>query len=339
MRNTDDLFVEPEENSYDFRERYLRIVDGYRMYRIVRAALDAGLFNYMDTLASAEDIARMAGTDPGMTGLVCDALVKAGFVENVGGMYRNTDSSRLYLSSLSGLSMKGTYDMIHKGLEAWDHVDEALRDGCFPIPEAPDRFYHSMTAFGEFSKGGFISALMNFIEDEWMVRGSKLLDVAGGHGLYSVAIASRYPGVEVHYFDRDVGARVAEDNFRKYGYDIPIHTGDYYAGDIPGTYNILVSSFNDSACKPELVSKIAGAVRPGGLVILRRYVIEVNDPIERVIQANIVRPKGSELRSGHRGQPPEERAEFERATAEYGFVPIKRESTDDGTEMIAYRVN
>ena len=306
---------------------------------ILRAALDARLFDFMTVPEKAEYIARRAGTDPEMTGLVCDALVGMGFAERIGDTYRNTDSANHYLVSVSGLSLKHTYDMIHGGLESWGHIGDALRDGNYRVPEDPDRFYRSMTAFGEFSKGGFIAVLMNFIEDDWMTPGSTVLDVAGGHGLYSIALASKYPDVEVHYFDRTAGERIAMDNFRKYGFDIPIHTGDYYAGEIPGTYDVLVSSFNDSACKAELVPKMAKAVRAGGMVILRRSVIEVNDPIERVIQANISRPEGTPIRSGHRGQPPEERVEFERAAAEYGFVPIKRESTDDGTEMIAYRVN
>ena len=139
---------------------------------ILRAALDARLFDFMTVPEKAEYIARRAGTDPEMTGLVCDALVGMGFAERIGNTYRNTDSANHYLVSVSGLSLKHTYDMIHGGLESWGHIGDALRDGNYRVPEDPDRFYRSMTAFGEFSKGGFIAVLMNFIEDDWMTPAS-----------------------------------------------------------------------------------------------------------------------------------------------------------------------
>ena len=339
MKDTSDLFIKPEEDSYDFRERYSEIADGYRRYMILRGALRLRLFDHMTELSSAEEISERAGTDPGMTELVCRSLAEMGFAEEICGKFRNTESSSLYMNSSSGLFLGSSFGLIDGSLKIWESLEDAVRLGNTPYSESPDRFYRSMTAFGHFSKGGFIAELADFIEDGWMLPGMTLTDVAGGHGLYCVALGSRYPHLKIRYFDRPAGAEVARDTFREYGTGFEILTGDYYSGAIPGGNDIIVSSFNDSACKPELVSKLRDALNPGGLIIIRRYVIEVTDPTERVIQANISRPEGAPLRTGRRGQPPEEREKFENEMKKAGFVAIKREKTNKGTEMAAYRLS
>ncbi|MBR4226345.1 MAG: hypothetical protein IKM91_00490 [Candidatus Methanomethylophilaceae archaeon] len=337
MKDVDGLFIRPGEDSFDFRERYSRIADGYRRYMILRGALETRLFDFMAEPSTAEEISERAGTDQLMTELVCEALTEMGFVEKAGGRFRSTDSSSLYMDSGSELYLGTSFDLIDASLRSWDSFEDAVRDGNTPYREDPDRFYRSMTAFGWFSKGGFIAELMDFIEDDWMLPGMRLLDVAGGHGLYCVAIKSRYPSLEVRYFDRKAGARVAADTFSEYGADVEILAGDYYAGEIPGGNDIVVSSFNDASCKPELVPKLRRALNPKGLAIVRRYVMEVQDPVERVIQANISRPEGSPFWTGRRGQPQEALESYDEAMEDAGMAAVKRERTANGTEMVAYR--
>lgn len=282
MRPTDDLFIEPEENSYDFRERYQKAADGYRRFTVLHTALEMGLFSHMNDWKSPEELADR-GFDPEIIGLICDILCEMGFLDNDNGRFRNGRGTSDYMDPSSPLYLGRTFRMIDEGLESFSDLSKAIKNGNAEPKADENRFLRSMTSFGDFSKGGFIRELLDYMNRLEFPDGTSILDVAGGHGLYSVAIKSRYPFCNVTYFDRFEGAEVARRFFRSYEADIPIMVGDYYKGDIPGVYDVLVSSFNDSACKPELVPKLHSAVRPGGRVILRRYYITVTDPPERML--------------------------------------------------------
>ena len=338
LKDTDDLFIRPEMDSYDFRETVQEVADGLRRYKCLKGAIDAGLFDSLTEWKGPDDLAE-CGFDKDIAGLVCDILTDMGFLESCDGRYRNTYGAGTYMVTSSPLYLGRTFTMIDDGMISCDRIGEALRKGRADCSPVPDRFYHSMTAFGDFSKGGFTRDLMDFIEDSDIPEGSSILDVAGGHGLYSIALKTRFPRSEVFYFDRPEGAKVAEDSFREYGVEIPILTGDYYKGDIPGTYDVLVSSFNDSACKPALVEKLRKALRPKGIAILRRYSITVLDPLERTLQANVCRPENSPFRRGPRGQTEEEHREFESDMASYGFAMVRRQVLDNGTEITMYRLD
>jgi hypothetical protein len=337
MKPTEDLFIMPEIDSYDFRETFQNVADGYRRYKCLTAALETKLFDHLNDWKGADEL-EGCGFDRDVAVLVCDILTEMGYLECRGGRYRDTYGAGTYMVSTSPLYLGRTFVMIDDGLGNCDRIAEALKEGRGKCEPVPDRFYHSMTAFGDFSKGGFIRDLMDFIEDSDIPDGCSVLDVAGGHGLYSVALQSRFPNAKVYYFDRPDGARVARDSFDRYDIDIPILTGDYYAGEIPGKYDVLVSSFNDSACKPVLAEKLRNALNEGGMAILRRYSITVLDPLERTLQANVCRGKDAPFRRGPRGQTAEEHEEFESAMASCGFVRVRRQSLDNGTEMTVYRL-
>ena len=336
MKPTDDLFIEPEEDSYDFRERYQKAADGYRRYAVLHTALEMGLFGHMKDWKRPEDLAN-SGFDPEITSLVCGILCDMGFLDEENGKYRNTNGTSYYMDPSSPLYLGRTFRMIDEGLESFSDLSKAIKNGNVEPKPDENRFLRSMTAFGDFSKGGFIRELMDYMGKLEFPDGTSILDVAGGHGLYSVAIKSTCPSCNVTYFDRFEGAEVARRFFRSYEADIPIVVGDYYKGDIPGVYDVLVSSFNDSACKPELVPKLHSAVRPGGLVILRRYYITVTDPLERTLQTNIHRPCDKPVSKGPRGQSPEEYAEFEKAMSVNGFILEDRQTKTNGTQISLYK--
>lgn len=335
MKDAHDLFLSPSTDSYDFREKYSQTVDGYRRYRALRTALDVELFDILTRPMTASEIAEQ-GFDRDMIQLLCDLLVEMGYLGKEGERYVDTEESALYMNSGSPLFLGTTYDLLDDSLRSWDLLVPTLRDGRGHYTPMPNRFHYSMTAFGYFSKGGFIASMMDFMDSVGIRKGSRILDVAGGHGLYSVAMRSRYPDCDITYFDREVGAEVARSFFKEYDTDIPIITGDYFTGRIPGGFDILLSSFNESACKPELVKKMRDALNPGGMVFLRRYHIIVQDPLERLLQTNCMRTGDGKFTRSPRGQDPEEYEEFERRMKENGFVLVRMLRADNGTEFKAY---
>ena len=65
---------------------------------------------------------------------------------------------------------------------------------------------------------------------------------------------------------------VARRMFDDYGCDAVTIDGDFYTDDLGGPYDVVFSSFNHSVSDSRMCDVVFSAVRPGGILILRRHV-------------------------------------------------------------------
>jgi 2-polyprenyl-3-methyl-5-hydroxy-6-metoxy-1,4-benzoquinol methylase len=106
----------------------------------------------------------------------------------------------------------------------------------------------------------------------------KVLDVAAGHGAFGITIAQRNPHAEVVAVDWKAVLTVAEEHARDAGVAERLRTigGDAFKVDYGTGYDVaLVTNFlhhyDADACRT-LLKKIAGALKPGGQVVLLEFV-------------------------------------------------------------------
>ncbi len=115
--------------------------------------------------------------------------------------------------------------------------------------------------------------------DGWAV--STLLDLGGGPGTISIALAQRFPDLQAVLCDRDDQAlQVARSDIRAAGLEdrVRILAADFLTDEIGSDYDLVLLSSVLCTCSEEqnrlLLSKAKSALNPGGRVLIRDHMLD-----------------------------------------------------------------
>jgi len=106
----------------------------------------------------------------------------------------------------------------------------------------------------------------------------RMLDIGGGHGLFSIFFTKKYPGLRAWVLDLPPVVEAALENIKKYGADrVSVIRGDFQDLRPGETYDVVfisnVTASYDELCR--LISDARGMLTPGGTLVLRNYVSDV----------------------------------------------------------------
>ena len=236
--------------------------------RSLMAAARFGLFRALDDgPLTAEETAGRCGTHPRATRILLDTLAGLGYVRFGEGRYGLTADGRKWLPRLHD-------SLLYRYLE-WDWIarlDDFVRTG-----EAVD-MHVGMTAeqWGLYQRG--MADVIRFGAPELARRipvpkGARdLLDVGGSHGLLSVALCRKHPGLRAVILDLpEAVVHAAPILAREAIEDRVVHRpGNALDEDLgTGAWDVVVLSnlahHFDGATNRELVRRVARALRPGGV--------------------------------------------------------------------------
>lgn len=121
--------------------------------------------------------------------------------------------------------------------------------------------------------GPLVAEALNLPTD----RPLRVLDVGGGHGGYSMALARRYPNVEAAVYELPAAAAVARRIIEQGGMTarVAVQEGDFQKEDLGKGYDllllfgVLVSETPDG--KRDLLHKSYNALNPTGQVAIRGF--------------------------------------------------------------------
>lgn len=313
--------------------------DGFRKTMALKTAMEMSLFGRTRHPVTASEVAETAGWDEVMTGLFLDCLASMGLLDHDGDRYRNSIVAETLLDSSSPRCQSINLEYGMKRLMRWSDLQSAVRDGPKVLPVAEVFGEEWIRAIGESATGGAIAKVL--AEIEAVVRlphEGTFLDLGGGHGLYTVAFCSRYPGLRGFVFDKPEMVHVAEENLADYGCNARTIPGDFYTDDIGGPYDVVFSSFNHSVSDVSLCEKVRDAVVPGGLLIMRRHVYNGEPDPTRLLEWNIAiregigkgcqRFNGSWLPSS---------SEYVGCMEALGMEMLYRKMVDGGSELVIMR--
>lgn len=242
-------------------------------FRAACAAYRLGVFDVLRRgPATAADVAHEI--DAGERGvlLLLRALASLGYVEERRERFRLSPMSAKWIPMLGD----GIRFFERMAVEEWGYLEDRIRNGPPTFREFYERFDDSR--WREFEAGMVAVARMTGGE---VVRKAKLpanarrlLDVGGGHGLYSVKFCERYPELRATVFDLPQALEVASNVIESEGMGnrVSVQAGDYWVDDLGSGYdvvlvfNILHQHLPDR--NNELLRRVAGALNPGGLVVI-----------------------------------------------------------------------
>ena len=245
--------------------------------RAVTTAVMLGVFDsFHEAPSTPGELAERLGLDPLGAETLLTALCTLGYVERDGDRFANTAVSDRLLWSSSPESI-ATF-IGHQGDLHWQTLamlPEAVRDGAaYAMHEQRQDDAERWRAY--------IRGLFEISRPEQDTNAAlvpvesprRLVDVAGGHGAFAMAMCRRHPGLEATVLDLPPSVEVGREIVAEQGYDdrVTFRAGDVFEAGLGEDLDV-VSAFNLIHHLPEerdreLCRMARAALRPGGVLVI-----------------------------------------------------------------------
>jgi ubiquinone/menaquinone biosynthesis C-methylase UbiE len=262
-----------------------RTFTAYQRTAALKAGVDLDLFTAIAAGATTIDaLARRCNAAPRGLRALLNHLVMDRFLTRDGESYRLSGTAAAFLDRGSPTYLGSAITFVASPFvtEGFTRLTEAVRRGGTAIPEAgsvtPE---HPMWV--EFARAmaplaGMTAVLLANLLDVVRAPAWKILDVAAGHGLFGITLASTNPKVDVTALDWKNVLAVAQENARAAGVADRFHVLPGSAFEVPfgGPYDLILlpnilHHFDASTCE-RLLKKTYAALVPGGRVVIVEFV-------------------------------------------------------------------
>lgn len=253
------------------------IAKGNEKANILFAAVDYRIFELLTQPKTAGQVSEEIKTDSYLTEKFLNALVALNFIRKIENRYSNTKLAETFLVRKSPFYQGTLFEMKRRGSTDWQRIRDALKNGGIKTgtenKSSIDRTFivgHAeMAITGVMQRAvDVMSALPEF------KRAKKLLDLGGGHGLYSIAFSQLKPDLEVVLFDLPHVTEIAKEYLEQYGMSnkIKFIAGDFTEDDI-GNGNGYDIVFASDVTISGILKKVYDALNENGVLIYRRWTI------------------------------------------------------------------
>jgi len=249
---------------------------GIALGRTIIAGTRLGIF---ETLArgkkTAQEIAEDTGCDPRAMETLLNALNGFGYLKRHRGYYTVTKKTAKWLMKNSSSSM---YDVILFMSEIWKSVGDIEtmvkngETGDFHSQEKSQEFWQSyIRGLGIFARfaGPHLAKRISLEKEP-----QKLLDVGGGHGMYSIAFCRKYPALQAEILDLPAAVKQGKKIVSEEGLAerVRFREGDFRTSEWGGGYDIIflfniIHTVSKSEA-PKILDKAYNSLEPGGTVAI-----------------------------------------------------------------------
>jgi len=258
-----------------------RTLRGFQESRVVLSAVELDLFTAVGNGATVEAVASKIDSDARATEMLLNALVAMGWLTKRGGVFRNSASSaRYFVAGSRDDSRAATLHLAHLW-RTWSTLTECVRAG------APVR-HQEMAERGDDWTYAFIAAMhRNARARAPLVVGavgtegvSRMLDVGGGSGAYSIAFASASEKLEVDLLDLAEVLPITQGHINSAGLAGRVRTrpGDLRVDRLGEGYGLVLLS---AIChmlgvdeNRDLVRRCFEALAPKGRLVIQDFILE-----------------------------------------------------------------
>jgi len=278
----------------------------------------------------------MLAGDIGVDSLFLELLL--GVLENAGFMESNTlDGTRSFMStgvSRTYLSRNSPYfigDDIFNDADTYDILSAYISDS--PPDAGIDQSFWTAEFVRTIGSKSLMGPLQETLESVDLTGRKKLLDVGGGHGLYSIFFTGRYPRLEAWVLDLPAVIPIAGEHIRKLGASNRVHAIACALEEFAGEEKYDVVFASNYAGSPDrlldLVSRSRKLLEDNGWLIIRSYARDVKDDAASALVLLD--------RYARRGHPGLASADYISAMEAHGFTGIVELYRGDGVIIIKGR--
>ena len=248
---------------------------GLLLAKTIIAATTLGIFDALEKEAlTAAEIAERCGSDAKATEKLVRALFACKYLKYEENRFSLAPVSRRWLPKRASRSLHSA--ILHRGLDLrFMNFEEYVRHGKSQefhsaLSKEEWRIYHQ-------GQADHAAQVMDEVIDRIPLpaHARDLLDLGGGHGLYSVAFCRRYPNLRARVLDLattigDLEAKRASDSAYS---RVQFEVGDIRSVSLrPHSTDVIllanVLHHFDCPTNRSLMQRVAMALRPGGIVIV-----------------------------------------------------------------------
>ena len=250
-------------------------VSGYQAYRILSAALELGLFDWLSEHgpATRHDITKI-GINGMFTRGFLTALADMGYITPDGDTYLNTPIVEELLVSTSPTYQGDLILAAGRETSSWSDLATTLKNGIETSTTDPRPMHNHLRAVAQRCTRGEVQHVVGQIGRRPGFENVRcMLDIGGGHGLYAIAFCQENPNLQACVFDLPHVVPLTREYIGKYGMggQISARGGDILVDDPGRGYDLIVVShllytFRDQLT--DVLSKITESLAPGGLLVL-----------------------------------------------------------------------
>jgi cyclopropane fatty-acyl-phospholipid synthase-like methyltransferase len=265
--------------------------------RCVVAAERLKLFRKLgDNELTMTEIGRLTGIKGWRRKAFLAVLVGLGLLAQKGDKYRNTALTKKYFIKERSPHWTDVYsgECVQEYL-AYTVLEESLTTGrdYKSIMGIKRKYYTDLMKDDKAFADGFTRMLFHYHQPDAKALArtlnlkpyQRVLDVAGGSGVMSMALIKKFPHLKATILDVAPVCRVTKKIIREQGYSGKIKTlvGDMN-DDFPSGYDVIM--FCDAACiSDKLLKRVYKSLPDGGLLVLTDYYSSDNltDPFIRLL--------------------------------------------------------
>ena len=281
MRNLSDEALDLTEIPEGCQPSPLHCIEqaiaGLRQYQALTTSFDLGLMDILLEPKTAQECAEKTGCRPDLIGLLCDGLTSLGLLEKTGEHYYTTEFSRRYFTRDAPFPQKNALAFQRRLAGLWLQLPDIMRSGPVTYNRAEMFRDEIIPSMADNCRCGLLQQVTRSvaaIPEFHMAR--RLLDLGGGHGLYSIAFCMKNPELEAVVFDLPpVTAATREFIARYHATRVSTREGDFFKDPIGNGYDIIFSSSNPGGKVPTLIPKIADSLKTGGLFINKQALDDI----------------------------------------------------------------
>lgn len=255
----------------------MQLASGFMAAKHLFAANELGLFEALaDSPATLEALAARTGLTRRAARISADAMVALGLLEVEDGTYRNGKAAARFLSGPGPHDLRPFLRFWDKiSYPTWTRLAEALASGpSREIFELDDELQQVASAGIEAILAGPATALPEVFD---FGPHQRLLDVGGGTGSWSIAIAQRHQHLTGAVLELPTGVELARTRVAaaELGHRITVITGDAMAGELPAGYDVFLLAnlihYWSAEQNQELLQRVRRAAQPGSALLLADF--------------------------------------------------------------------
>ncbi len=255
-----------------------QLVNHQKLFEILSVAADLDLYALLRRPTTAGNIAQSLSRDELFVVFLLDVLCAVGLVEQISGdgdvpRYRSAPLARQYLDSGSALYLSRE---LFDGGETRQLLERFIQEGPSTTPITTE--YWTPAIIRQLETMALLGGVQDAVKLIDLTGRTRLLDVGGGHGLYSIFFAQRYPDLHAVVLDLPHVIDVARENIDRHHVSARVTAvaGDYRTFESDRTFDVIFIS-NVTPSDKELRSLLMRAhnlLSAGGIIIVRSFVTD-----------------------------------------------------------------
>lgn len=339
MKKAQDIIRIRDRELTAFNERLDSDMQSLRRLNILSTAIETDIFSYLQEPKELHVLSEEMGYDAVILEMFLMAMSQMGMVELVSDRFVASPFTRSYLTQDSTFDQTVHVSNSLQRAEDWQNLGDVLQNGPLKQERSPGFNQNWMEGIAQSSMDGQIGEFIGLCAENIDFKScNNLLDLGGGHGLYSIAFSFIYTHLECTVFDLPSIIPFTRAYIEDFGSSVKVVGGDYFLDDIPKNQDVILSSFSRCGSDPDLITKIRDALSEHGYLLIRRHRATVSEDALQNLEWNLIstnnRRKGA--RKWEFGTSPAVE-EYLEALKVNGFSIIFHQIFDSTSEVIIAR--